>query len=213
MKRWLRALLVSCATFGCVARAETRAIEVDNPYGETSQIAQPRASKKHDRVTLVINDSMSAAHEAKVDTSKKAAFKWSFANLFKITKDKDGDLIALPFPDVRKPELDVDTERTQEGDGKTDTKSSSKTVLSGEVIEVLPNGHLVVEARSSLTVNDEERWVIFAGRVDPATLNSDNSVDAKYVMDRMVKFTGKGAISAALNRGWLSRAFDFLNPF
>ncbi len=202
--------LLAATVLGC---RTARAAEVDDVYGTEDLLAQPRASQKHDRVTIVINEKTTARHEAGTDTSKETEFGWSFEKLFKITKDRDGDIIALPFPDVRKPELAVETERTHEAEGETDTTSTAQTVLSGEVIDVRPNGHLIVEARSSVTIGEEERTVIFTGRVDPTTLLADNSVDAKYVMDRAVKFEGQGNISDATKRGWLAKVFDYLSPF
>lgn len=196
-----------------VLSTSVMAVELDNPYGEDDLLSQPRASKKHDRVTIVINESTSAKNEATTDTTKESSAKWSLTQLFKITKDRDGDIIAQAFPDARKPELDVSSTREHKGEGETESINTAKTVLSGEVIEVMPNGHLVVEAVSSITVNEEERSVVFTGRVDPTDLDSENKIDSKFVIEKKVKFVGKGDIAEAVRRGWLAKAFDFLSPF
>ncbi len=189
------------------------AVEVDNPYGEQDLLTQPRASKKHDRVTIEIDEKTSAKNEATTDTSKQSSAKWSLSKLFKITKDKDGDIIAQAFPDIRKPEIDVSSERKHTGEGETESINSAKTTLSGEVIAVMPNGHLVIEAISTITVNEEARSVVFTGRVDPADLDSKNTVNSKFIIEKKVKFTGKGDVADAIRRGWFAKVFDFLSPF
>lgn len=193
--------------------ASGRAAEVDNPYGEQSLIAQRRASREHDRVTIIIDVTSEAKHEATTETSKETTLTWAFNKLFKITKDRDGDVIAQAFPDARKPELDMSTSREHEGEGETEQTNRTKAVVSGEVIDVRPNGHLIIEARREITVNHEKQVVLFSGRVDPQDLSANNSVEVMYIMEPSIKFVGKGAVSSAVRRGWLARAFDKLSPF
>jgi flagellar L-ring protein precursor FlgH len=203
----------SAFLFVLIISFSVNAADEFNPYGDEDLLAQPRANKKHDRVTITINESTSAKNEATTDTSKETSAKWSFTDLFKITKDKDGDVIATALADSRKPNLDLSTEREHKGEGETESKNTAKTELSGEVVQVMPNGHLVVEAKSVITVNQEERSVVFTGRVDPKDLDAKNTIDSKFVMEKSVKFIGKGDISDAVKRGWLAKAFDFLSPF
>ncbi|MFW5858098.1 MAG: flagellar basal body L-ring protein FlgH [Planctomycetota bacterium] len=187
--------------------------EVDNPYGYASLIAQPRASRKNDRVTILVELNTQASHESTVDTSKESSANWTLSKLFRIGKDKDGDIIAKPFPDARKPELDVSSTREHTGEGETSTRESITATISGRVVEVLPNGHLVVEARRTVTYRGEESIVRFTGTVDPNDLNADSSVSISYVMEPSVKFLGEGDVSEALRRGWLAKFFDKVSPF
>lgn len=205
-----RMLLISVLLVLCAPAA--LAEEVDNPYGEEGLFERPRAGEKHDRVLIVINDTNRASVEATSETERTSSLKWTLSKLFRIGKDRDGDIIAKSFADARKPELDIETERVHEGEGKSESTITTRTELSGSVVEVMPNGHLVVEARKTLVNNTGEHMVIFTGRIDPRDLDADNSVDAKYVMERTVKIKSTGDIEDALRRGWLARAYDFLNP-
>ncbi|MBN1256477.1 MAG: flagellar basal body L-ring protein FlgH [Planctomycetes bacterium] len=209
-RKILTGLVIAGLLFSGVCLAE---VETNNPYGEESLIAQPRAGQMHDRVTITIDLKTEAKSEASSDTSKESSVSWSFANLFRIGKDQDGDIIAKPFADVRKPTLDVDTEREQKGDGETETKNTIRAEISGEVVDVRPNKHLVVEARRSITINNETRTVLFTGRIDPRDLTAENTIDMKYVIDPCLKLQGKGDISDAVRRGWLAKFFDTVSPF
>lgn len=207
--KWAAVILAIMSLSTLLASAE----EVSNPYGDEDPLAQRRASAKHDRITITIDLATQAKSSASSETSKETSFKWSFAKLFKIDKDKDGDLFATVFPDARKPNLDVSSSREHKGDGSTNLNYSTKLTISGEVIDVLPNGHLVTEARRTIRIQNEERTVLFTGTIAPSDLNADSTVDANKVMNFAIKLIGKGDISDAVKRGWLAKAFDFTSPF
>ncbi|MHC4885259.1 MAG: flagellar basal body L-ring protein FlgH [Planctomycetota bacterium] len=207
--KWIAVLLALLVLSSTLATAQ----EVSNPYGENDPLSQRRAATRHDRVTITIDLETEAKSAASSESTKESTFKWSFTNLFKIDKDRDGDIIATAFPDARKPSLDVDTEREHKGEGETAVNYRTKLTISGEVVDVRPNGHLLVEARRTIRIQNEERTVLFTGRVAPSDLNADSTVDAKKVMNFTVKLLGKGDVSDAVKRGWLAKAFDFFSPF
>lgn len=196
IKKIILMLILSSAAYVC-------ADEVDNPYGETNPFSRPRASKMHDRVTVSIDLNDSASTNAKTDVSRDTELKWSIAKLFYNIKK----------PELTKPDIDMTSSRSHNADGKTETEASVQTEISGSVICVLPNGHLVIEARRRVTINNEERIAIFAGRIDPADLSENNTVDFKYVIDPIVQLIGKGDVSELVKRGWLSRILDKVSPF
>lgn len=189
------------------------AAEVANPYGDQSLLAQPRASKVHDRVTVLVELNTSARHEANTETTKESTTSWNFDTLFEIGKDDDGDIVFKPFDENRKPNLDFETEREHSGEGETATTESIEAEISGEVVDVLPNKHLVVEARRSITFKNEKSIVRFTGRVDPRDLSADNTVSIRYVIDPCIELLGEGDITDAVKKGWLSKFFDAVSPF
>jgi flagellar L-ring protein FlgH len=206
-------ILVQILFFLALAAGCAAAQEVDNPYGDEDTLSKPRARFKHDRVTIVINWQISAKHEATTDISKESSAKWTWTNIFRIVKDRDGDFIPSPVADDRKPTLDVSSEREHTGEGETENTSTATAIVPGEVAEVLPNGHLVIVAHKTLKVNNEERTVTLTGRVDPKDLNANNEISDRHVMEMDVKITGKGDVSDAVRRGWLAKIFDKINPF
>ncbi len=194
-------------------------------YGESNDLARPKASRKHDRVTVVINESTTAKHEVTTDMKRDSTNQWNLSQWFTLEVDKEGNIVANPRlrttgeaaddPNrvAQAPNLKWRAAREQKSDGETESKQTFKSRISGEVLDVLPNGHLVVEARSSVKVNDEERTLVFTGRIEPNDLDADSVVDASKVIDKTIKFTGKGDLSRNAKRGWAARILDALNPF
>ncbi len=197
-------------------------------YGDSRKkkpLAKPKAGKKHDRVTFIIKEKIYAKHEATTDVERESKMKWELNKWFTIKFDKDGNLVAIPRiqttndndtsgkSGTQKPEVDFKATRAHKGEGEVERKSDITDEISGEVMDVLPNGHLVVQARKSLKIDGEETTVTLTGRVDPKDLTADSKVDSKLVMDMRIKFAGKGSIRDMQKRGWGAKILDKLNPF
>lgn len=219
------AALLLCAAIAAGEMPEPeRSVEgrLSSAYGEANVLARPKAGRIHDRVTVLINESTSAKHEVNVDNKRDVSNKWSLSKWFTLDVDKGGNLVAVPRmrtdtadPDrlTFAPNLAYSTGSELKSDGMTESKQVFKSHLSGEVLDILPNGHLVVEARSVVTINDEERTVTLTGRVDPKDLDADSTVDANKMIDKMIRLTGKGDLSRNAKRGWGTRILEALNPF
>jgi flagellar L-ring protein FlgH len=85
-------------------------------------------------------------------------------------------------------------------DGKgSSTLSSNVTVdLSAQVLEVLPNGVLVVQAARDITVGNDRQTIILRGLIRPGDIApTDNSVTSSQVGELEVEIKGKGAVAEA----------------
>jgi flagellar L-ring protein FlgH len=49
--------------------------------------------------------------------------------------------------------------------------------------------------------------------VRSADIERDNSIDSSLIADARVEFTGRGDINDQVERGWLTKILDTLNPF
>jgi flagellar L-ring protein FlgH len=84
-------------------------------------------------------------------------------------------------------------------DGKgSSTLSSNLTVdLSAQVVEVLPNGVLVVQASRNILVGNDRQTIIVHGLVRPGDLAVDNSIFSSAVGNLELEIKGKGAVADA----------------
>jgi flagellar L-ring protein precursor FlgH len=62
-------------------------------------------------------------------------------------------------------------------------------------------------------INHEEYHLYISGVLRPSDIAPDNSVDSSLIADARVEFTGRGDIDDQVNRGWLTKVLDFINPF
>jgi len=98
------------------------------------------------------------------------------------------------------PLLDANSNTTLKGSGQTSGNSSLKTTLTGQIVAVLPNGSLVVEARRDVLMNNERQVLALRGLVRPIDVASDNSVISTQLANLEIEVKGKGIISDATHR-------------
>jgi flagellar L-ring protein precursor FlgH len=79
------------------------------------------------------------------------------------------------------------------GAGATDSKTTFQTTLTGQVIEVLPSGNLVVEAQRRIFMNNQHEDVTVRGVVRPGDIGPSNIVSSTQLSNLEMK--GKGIIA------------------
>ena len=99
------------------------------------------------------------------------------------------------------------------GKGGTTAANTFAGSISTTVIEVLPNGNLVVAGEKQIGVNQNVDVMRFSGTVDPRLLQPDNIIYSTQVANLRVESRGRGAQAEAQTVGWLSRFFLSFNPF
>ncbi len=81
------------------------------------------------------------------------------------------------------------------GNGQIQADSQVQTSLTGQVVSVLPNGNLVVEAQRLTSINGQHDTVIVRGVVRPGDIGSNNQVLSTQLMNLEVELKGKGLVT------------------
>lgn len=99
------------------------------------------------------------------------------------------------------------------GKGGTTAANTFTGSITTTVVEVLPNGNLVVTGEKQIGVNQNVDVMRFSGTVDPRLLQPNNIISSTQVANVRVESKGRGAQGEAQTVGWLSRFFLSFNPF
>jgi flagellar L-ring protein precursor FlgH len=89
---------------------------------------------------------------------------------------------------------------TLDGKGASTQSSTLQLVLAGRVIEVMPNGVMIVEAVRDFTVGNDRQTVVLRGLVRPGDIAADNSVLSTAVSSMELEIKGKGSVADASAR-------------
>jgi flagellar L-ring protein precursor FlgH len=95
------------------------------------------------------------------------------------------------------PLLGATSSTSLKGTGATSSTSKLQTSLSGQVIAVLPNGNLVVEAQRAVLLNHEKETAIVRGIVRPGDIAPNNIVLSTSLSDLEIELKGKGVVTDA----------------
>ena len=151
-----------------------------------------------------------------------AGFRLARSTLTSLTH-RSGDLLQLIYEAqldsvvsggiVTMDETPIKAGRKHEGEGEIKHQEKFEARITAEVIEVLPNGTLMIEARKRVSIGEERSELILTGRIRPQDIRAGNTVDSDRVADSHIQYRPKGAIGDTNKRGWIHRLFDFINIF
>ena len=104
---------------------------------------------------------------------------------------------------------------SREFDGRSNYRSEQDFTdrIAATVIEVLPNGNLVLAGRRDVIVAGEAKTLILSGVIRPIDLNTDNSVNSRFIADFSLSYEGGGPSQAFTRQGWLGRKLNHYWPF
>lgn len=100
-----------------------------------------------------------------------------------------------------------------QGGGGTTSANTFAGSITATVVEVLPNGHLMVTGEKQVGVNQNVDVLRFTGTVDPYLLQPNSIISSTQVANVRVESRGRGQQNSAQAIGWLSRFFLSFIPF
>ena len=98
------------------------------------------------------------------------------------------------------------------GDGQTNSTNTFSGTITVLVIQVMPNGNLLVSGDKQVGVNQNVDVLKFSGIVNPATIRGGNVVSSTQVADARIEQRGRGDVGRVQGLGWLSRFFLSIAP-
>jgi flagellar L-ring protein precursor FlgH len=99
------------------------------------------------------------------------------------------------------------------GDGETSQEGNLVGTITAKVVEVQPNGNLVIESRKEITLNNETQILVLRGIIRTDDVSFENTIPSTRVADAKLFFVGKGVLSEKQSPGWLARVLDRVWPF
>lgn len=161
-----------------------------------------RARAIGDTVTIQIVENVTASQKSTSTVNRNTSI--------------DSNITALPFNDLSglsKLGIGASTNNNFSGKGGTESANTFAGSITATVIEVMPNGHLVVAGEKQIGVNQNVDVLRFSGTVDPRLVQPGSIVSSTQVANVRVESRGRGAQGEAQTVGWLSRFFLSFQPF
>ena len=107
----------------------------------------------------------------------------------------------------------ADSTSSLKGAGSSDRSGSISASIGARVVEVYPNGNLVIFGRQEMKVNNDIQYIIVSGVVRPQDVDSDNTVLSTNLADAHIEYVGRGVIADKQRAGWGTRLLDKVWPF
>jgi flagellar L-ring protein FlgH len=119
------------------------------------------------------------------------------------------------------PGTEIESKTSNQGGGSIANTQDLKGRVSVVVIDVLPNGNLVLEGARMVTFSGESYYAVLKGIVRQEDigfgfkdgLRYRNIVSSQYIADAQIEFVSKGSLNDAQKESWYQRLAAILNPF
>lgn len=124
-----------------------------------------------------------------------------------------GPIIGLPGKSFQGMELAASSSNTFDGKGESAANNVFTGSITVTVIEVLPNGNLLVSGEKQVAIGQGQEYIRLSGIVNPSFLDAANAISSAQVADARIEYKESGYISEAQIMGWLARFFLSVMPF
>jgi flagellar L-ring protein precursor FlgH len=149
-----------------------------------------KAVRLHDVVSIVVTESLAASTDGQVKNSRASNANSGLTSLFG----------ALKASNALQNLVGMTAASGLSAQGQSTTNSSLATTFGGEVVDVLPNGMLVVQATRQLTFSQQTQLIKLRGLVRPEDVSAQNQVLSTAMTDLELEVTGKGIVNDSTYR-------------
>ena len=174
--------------------------------GMRSFLKDQRARNIGDILTVVvtINDQANTDNETTRNRTTSDA-----ASLNGLVGLQNGHFLGAMGTDL----IDVPSVQTMAGVGKVQRTDTVATRVGAEVIQILPNGNLVIQGKQETLINFEMRTIGITGIVRPEDVANDDSITYDKIAEARITYSGKGQLMDVQQPRWGHQLLDILFPF
>jgi flagellar L-ring protein FlgH len=172
---------------------------------------EPKVLRKHDLVNIVVQET--SQYTATGDSNQVRDSNID-AKVDQFVKFSPSSFSLHGTGQATNPvEIKMEGERDFKGTAAIDRNDTVTLRLEAEVVDVKPNGTLVLQSKKHIKNDDEDQTIILSGVCRVTDIDASNSVLSTDLQDLDLQKITIGAIHDTTKRGFLHRILDFLNPF
>ena len=172
----------------------------------------PKTYVKHDKIEIIINETSLSTAESKLETKTKYDSRAELAQ-FPSLKQLLYNATLRDGITGDSPNVGLTANQNYKGDGKLERKDRLTAHISGIVIDVKPNGHLVVEAKETIQQDSESKTLVVAGVCDPKDVTVQGTVLSNQVANLVIRVDNTGQVRDASQKGLIPQVLEAIFNF
>ncbi len=199
----LRAAAIIAASLACAP-----AQSLWNAGASRSMFTDKRAGAVGDVLTIIVQEVTTTAKDNSTATKKKTTMDAAIASfLFSPTAS------GMMTHNGQMPALKYAMDNQFSGGGTINNSERMVAQVAVKVIDVQPNGNLVIEGSRETAFSGEKQNITLRGIVRQEDVNANNTVFSYNVADAKIQIVGKGVLADSQRKGWFSKIWDKITPF
>jgi flagellar L-ring protein FlgH len=201
-------LFVISAVLLLFATSFARGQSLWNEFGAKSLVADKRAGHVGDILSILIQESNTANRQNNTKTAKSANIDASLQTFLygpAASKflTKGGQL----------PALKTTAGQSFDGGGQISNSEKITARIAVRVIDVLPNGNLVIEGTRKVSFSGETQDAVLRGVIRAEDVQANNTIFSYNIAEATIKYVSSGTITDNQRKGWFTRVWEKVTPF
>jgi flagellar L-ring protein FlgH len=173
-----------------------------------SMVADKRARQVGDILSILIQESNTANRQNNTKTAKSSGIDASLQS-FLYAPTASG----LLTKGGKLPALKTSASQTFDGGGQINNSEKITARIAVRVIDVLPNGNLIIEGTRKVSFSGETQDAVLRGVVRGEDVSANNTIFSYNIAEATIKYVSSGTISDNQRKGWFSKVWEKVTPF
>jgi flagellar L-ring protein precursor FlgH len=169
---------------------------------------KPHEVKVHDIITVTVKEAAETNAKSTYNRQRNGQYTAQLAQFIRINSQGNLDNAAQ-----NSPEIDGELQSRLQSTGQVTEMESIKYRIAATVVDILPNGVLVLEAHKSIVDNKDLWEYTLNGKVDPKKVSPDGSVLSENIADLSIAKQQHGKLHDSTKRAWFIHLYDWIGPF
>ncbi len=172
---------------------------------------EPRVFQKHDIITIVIDEVSTQTSSQTLETERDSRTRASLNSIVDLMNLLE---LRLQQADTRNVSLiDFNGRRNFTGEGDYERKDRFSARITATVLEVKPNGTLVLEASKRIAKDTEIQTIVLSGVVREEDITRQNTVLSSQMANLDITSHHEGQVRDAAKKGFITEVLDALFAF
>lgn len=172
---------------------------------------KPKVFRVHDQITIVINETSRSQSKQKLDTKKDYRLNAALTEFPDLALLLEGVLESTTSSPIVG--VDVTGKNDFKGEGTYERSDRLSDRITATVIDVKPNGVLVLEARRTIRKDKEVQTVVIAGNARTEDVTDANTILSSQLADLSISVVNEGRVKDSSEKGLIPRVLDAIFAF
>lgn len=175
-----------------------------------SAAPEARAFQMQDIIQVRVDETARTSSQGRNDQRKNVSFNAILNNWVRLNglRKAEIDEMADGNPQVR-----GSLQETYRAENQLETTERLTLSIASRIVDIRPNGNLVIEGHKEVRINDQVWRVALHGTCRQQDIGRDNTITSDRVIDFRLEKLESGTTRDGYRRGWLKSAYDRWAPF
>lgn len=169
---------------------------------------QARQIRVHDIISIIVDEKSEVTLRSGFDRQRTANLKAELKEFMRI--GKNGNLATAA---ENQPTIDTNLTSRMNSSGRVTNQEGIRYRIAATVVDVLPNGTIVLEARKSIRTDAEVWQFSLTGLLRSQDVRRDNTASSENIANLDIVKKRNGKVFDSTKRPWGIRLYDLLSPF